>query len=105
MPQETQVRIGRVKFGGSGSFFDFAGADARGAHANVLFGSRNDGVHALEVWIPAATTRIVRVAHNVAIVRRFAAKLTLQCHFSSCLQILFGLGIAARKATRPTQLF
>jgi hypothetical protein len=101
MPQGAQVRIGRV--GDSGSFFDFAGADARRANANVLFGAANDSVHALEVRIPAAATRVIRVADDVAIVRRFAAKLTLQCHFSSCLQIYFGLGIAARKATRPTK--
>ena len=58
---------------GSGSFLDFAGADARGANANTLRCGTHSGANALQIGIPTAPPRIVRVADYVTEMRPFAA--------------------------------
>jgi hypothetical protein len=67
----------------SGSLFHATHADARGANANLFARTIDHGANALEVRIPAAAPGIVGVADHVAIMRRFAADFTLQCHDSS----------------------
>jgi hypothetical protein len=65
---------------GSGSFLDFAGADARGANANTLRCSTHGGAHTLQIGVPTAAPRIVCVAHHVAVLGTFAAQFTLHSH-------------------------
>jgi hypothetical protein len=89
----TERRFATVKFkvGGSGRFLYLAGADARGANADMFPHARHDRAHTLQVWIPPAPPRVIRMADHVSKMRRFAAELTLQCHFSSCFSFYFGL--------------
>jgi hypothetical protein len=53
----------------------------------MLLDARHHRAHALQIRIPPPPARIVGVADDVSIGRRFAAELTLQCHSS----ILLGL--------------
>ena len=64
----------------SGSFLDFAGADARGANANTLRRGTHGGAHTLEVGVPATAPRIVRVADHVTVLGTLAAQFTLHSH-------------------------
>src|SRR5579859_1077634 len=94
--REVTIRAGfgriEVKGIGSGGFGRassanlgyLAGADARGADAQMLVSARNHGANALQVRVPAAAAGIVGVGDHVAIMRPFAAEITLQCHVSSC---------------------
>jgi hypothetical protein len=92
--ETSRASFGRIGFKGfgSGRFWcagdsglDYlAGADARSANAKMLMSARDDGANALEVRIPAAAAGIVGVTDHVAILRPFAAEITLQCHVSSC---------------------
>src|SRR2546426_272592 len=84
-PTNRGFAKGRFKVGGSGGLFHAAGADARGANTDFLLHTRYDRADALQIRIPAPPPGIVRVADDVAIVRRFAAEFTLQCHCFSCL--------------------
>jgi len=84
-------RIGFKEFGssrfwcaGSSGLDYLAGADACGANAKMLVSASDDGANALEVRIPTAAAGIVGVADHVAILRPFAAEITLHCHVSSC---------------------
>jgi hypothetical protein len=95
----------KFKVGGSGSFFYFAGADARRANTDLLAHPCHHGAHALQVRIPPATPRVIRVADHVSIMRRFAAEFTLQCHFSSCFSFYFGLGFPGRNVAKPSSSF
>jgi hypothetical protein len=88
----TERRFATVKFkGGSGGFLYLAGADARGANADLFPHARHDRAHAFQVRIPPAPPRVIRMADHVSKMRRFAAELTLQCHFSSCFSFYLGL--------------
>ena len=69
-------------------FLDFTRANARRAHADALPGASHDGAHRSEIRIPAAAARIVRVAHDVSVARRFAAVFTLQCHDCSTSHLI-----------------
>ena len=82
MPRFATVKF---KVGCSGSFLYLARTNARCANSHLLLHARHHRSHALQVRIPAAPPRVVRVADHISIMRRFAAELTLQCHFSSCL--------------------
>jgi hypothetical protein len=62
----------------SSRFLDATVADARGANAHLLAGAIDKRAHVLEVGIPAAPSRIVRVADHIAKMRTFAAQLTLR---------------------------
>jgi hypothetical protein len=73
----------------SGSLGDAAEPDASGADADFLVHARDYSVHALDIGIPTPPPGIVGVAHNVSIVRPFAAEITLQCHDSSCFSCIF----------------
>src|SRR5207253_641230 len=64
-------------------FFDFARANARGAHFHALARARDKGADRLQVRVPAAAPGIVGVADYVAVARSLAAVLTLHCHDSS----------------------
>src|SRR6266478_9923154 len=92
MPHGRSFATVKFKVGGSGCFLYLAGADARGANADLFPHARHDRAHALQVRIPPAPPRVIRVADHVSKMRRFAAKLTLQCHFSSCFNFYLGLG-------------
>src|SRR5207245_5416038 len=80
------------KAGFSGGFLYLAGADACGAHADLLPHARHDRAQAFQVWIPPAPPRVIRVADHISKMRRFAAEFTLQCHFSSCSTFNLGFG-------------
>jgi len=81
----------KFKVGGSGGFLYTAKSDARRTNADLLPHARHDRAHALQVRIPPAPPRVIRVADHVSIMRRFAAELTLQCHFYSCFSFYLGL--------------
>jgi hypothetical protein len=81
----------KFKVGDSGGFLYLAGADAGCANSNLLPHACHHRANALQVRIPPAPPRVVRVADHVSIMRRFAAELTLQCHFSSCFSFYLGL--------------
>jgi hypothetical protein len=51
--------------------------------------ARHYGAQALQIRIPSAPPRVIRVDDHISIVRRFAAKFTLQCHFSSCFNFIW----------------
>jgi len=91
-PTERRFRTVKFKVGDSGGFLYLAGAHTRRANTDVFPHARHDRAHALQVRIPAAPPRVIRVADHVSKMRRFAAKLTLQCHFSSCFNFYLGLG-------------
>src|SRR6266404_3210388 len=91
MPHGRSFATVKFKVGGSGGFLYLAGADARGANADLFPHARHDRAHAFQVRIPPAPPRVIRVADHVSKMRRFAAELTLQCHFSSCFSFYFGL--------------
>ena len=76
------------KAGSSGGFFYAPSANTRGTNPDVLLDSRYHSAHALQIRIPAATARVVRVADHVAIVRRFSAEFTLQCHSIFLLNLI-----------------
>jgi hypothetical protein len=95
----------KFKVGGSGGFLYLAGADARRTNTHLLPHARHDRAQALQVRIPPAAPRIIRVADYVSIVRRFAAELTLQCHISSCFGFLFGLGFPSNFVANPSSSF
>jgi hypothetical protein len=63
-----------------GSLFDFARADAGGAHTHLLASAGHQRANLLQIGIPAPPARIIRVADHVAKMRTFAANLTLHCH-------------------------
>jgi hypothetical protein len=69
-------------------FSDFACADACRAHAYALPGARYHRAHRPQIRIPAATPRVVGVAHDISVARPFAAVLTLQCHNSSTFHLI-----------------
>jgi hypothetical protein len=104
-PKEQRFSTVKLKVGGSGGFLYLAGADARRANANLLLHACHYRANALQVRVPPAPPRVIRVADHVSIMRRFAAELTLQCHFSSCFSFLFGLGFPARNVAKPSSLF
>src|SRR5882762_444724 len=91
MPHGRSFATVKFKAGGSGGFLYLAGADARCANTDLFPHARHDRAHALQVRIPPAPPRVIRVANHVSIMRRFAAELTLQCHFSSCFNFYLGL--------------
>src|SRR5215472_2254127 len=64
----------------SGGFFHPAGADASRAYPDMLLDARHHRTHALQIRIPAAPPRVVGVADDVSVGRRFTAEFTLQCH-------------------------
>ena len=67
----------------SGCFLDAARADAGRANSNMFPGAIHQRMDALQIGIPPSTPCIIRVTDDVAKVRPFAAKFTLQCHCSS----------------------
>jgi len=71
------------KVRGSGSFFHAAQPDAGCAHTNLFLYAIHHRTDAPQVRVPPPPPRVVRVADYVAVVRRFAAEFTLQCHCSS----------------------
>jgi len=79
-PTDRRFKTIAFKVGSSGGFLYFAGTDARRANADLFPHARHNRAQALQVRIPPAPPRIVRVADHVSIVRRFAAEFTLQCH-------------------------
>jgi len=79
-----KVSSSRFFRAGSSDLGYLAGADARCANAKMLVGASYDGANPLEVRVPAAAASIVGVANHVAVLRPFAAEITLQCHVSSC---------------------
>jgi len=68
------------KMKSSGGFLYFTGANACGAHPHVFRRRAHRRAYALQIRIPAAPPRIVRVANHVAVLRPFAAKFTLHRH-------------------------
>src|SRR5229473_8344361 len=90
-PRERRFATVNFKVGGSGGFLYLAGADARRANTDLLPHARHDRAQALQVRIPPAPPRVICVADHVSIMWRFAAELTLQCHFSSCFRFYLGL--------------
>jgi hypothetical protein len=97
-------RFARIEFkvGCSGSFLYLARTDARCANSHLLLHARHHRPHTLQVRIPAPPPRVVGVADHVSIMRPFAAELTLQCHFSSCL--IFIWAWVFRSKCRQTKL-
>jgi len=91
-PTERSFAMVKFKVGGSGGFRYTAESDARRANADLLPHARHNRAHALQVRIPPAPPRVIRVADHISKMRRFAAELTLQCHFSSCSKFSLGLG-------------
>src|SRR5260370_2806408 len=104
MPHGPQVCNAQIQGWSSGGFLYFAGADARRANADLLPHARHHRAQALQVRIPPAPPRVIRVADHISIMRRFAAEFTLQCHILPA-SVLFGLGIPARNADKPSSLF
>src|SRR5215472_10229531 len=80
-PANRQFTKGKFKVGSSGGFFHAPGANARRTHSDMLLDARHHRAHAPQIRIPPAPPRIVSVADDVSIGRRFAAEFTLQCHF------------------------
>ena len=79
-------KLGAVSFpmiGRSLGFGNFAGLDATGADADALAGAVHNGLHSLQVYVPAAAGNVVRVRNVVAELRSLAAKLTGLCHDKS----------------------
>jgi hypothetical protein len=68
------------KMKGSGGFLNFAGANASGANTHRFRVAAGSRAHALQVRVPPAAPRIVRVANHVAVLGAFAAQFTLHCH-------------------------
>src|SRR5271154_1463296 len=66
----------------SGGLLHAAGANARGAHADLFACALNHRTNATQVWIPAAPGDVVRVADRISIERLLAAKFTCECHVS-----------------------
>jgi len=104
-PTDRRFATVRFKVGSSGGFLYFAGADARRANADLLPHARHNRAQALQVRIPPAAPRVIRVADHVSIMRRFAAELTLQCHISSCFSFYLGLDFLLEMAAKPSSLF
>jgi hypothetical protein len=73
----------RIKVWCSGRFLDAARPDAGRANSNMFPRAVHQRVDALQVGIPPSAPGIIRVTDDVAKVRPFAAKFTLQCHCSS----------------------
>jgi hypothetical protein len=63
-----------------GCLSDAARPDAGGANADVLTHTVNHRANSLQIRIPAAAPRVIRMANHVAKTRPFAAKLTPHCH-------------------------
>ena len=63
-----------------GCLRDAARPDTGSAHTNVLTHAVNYRANSLQIWVPAAAARIIRMADHVAKTRPFAAKLTSHCH-------------------------
>jgi hypothetical protein len=66
-----------------GCLLDAARADAGCADTNVYAYSVNYRADALQVRIPAAAARVIRVADDVAEVRPFAANCAFLRHYDS----------------------
>src|SRR5262249_25260231 len=91
--ETSRAEFGRIRFkeisssgllcASSPGFGYFAGANARSANAKMLVNATHNGANALQVRVPAAAAGVVRVADHVAVLRPFAAEITLQCHISS----------------------
>jgi hypothetical protein len=64
----------------SGGFGDFAGADARRAHAQGFAGAVDNRMNALEIGIPPSPGDVVSVAHVVSVGRTFAANFAFTRH-------------------------
>jgi hypothetical protein len=92
--ETSRAAFGRIRFKGisssgflyaSSSGLDhLAGADARSANAKMLVSPAHDSANALQVRVPTAAAGVIGVANHIAVLRPFAAKITLQCHVSSC---------------------
>ena len=89
----------------SGCFLDAAGANASGADAHLLVDARHNRANTLQIGVPAAATRVVRVADNVSVVRRFAAEFTLQCHCFSSRFYLNYIGLDFLLESHKTKRF
>ena len=59
----------------------FAGLQAGGAYANALVATIHLRMDGAQIYIPAATAHVMRVAHFIAKLRAFAADITNLCHF------------------------
>jgi hypothetical protein len=66
-----------------GCFGDAAGPNAGGANTNVHAYAIHYGADALEIWIPAAAARVVRVTDHVAERRALAADFASHSHDNS----------------------
>jgi hypothetical protein len=62
------------------ALYDFAGLDAAGADAHALADAVGDGLHRLQVDVPATAGGVVGVRDVVTELRAFAAKITFLCH-------------------------
>jgi len=102
---ETKFPLLGVQGCGSGGFFHTARANASRAHANMLPRTFDNRFHALQVRIPPPPPRVVRVADDVSIVRRFAAEFALQCHWVFLLRAASRSRIFDLKLDCETELF
>src|SRR5690348_1350698 len=59
---------------------DFAALDAAGAHADALGGAVHQGLHGLQVRVPAAARHVVGVRNVVTELRTLAANIANLCH-------------------------
>ena len=62
---------------------DFAALYAAGAYANALCRAIDQGLHRLQVHVPAPTRHVVRVRDVIAKLRAFAANIAYLCHCST----------------------
>src|ERR1035437_3784451 len=62
---------------------DFTTLDAAGAYADALCRAIDQGLHRLQVHVPAPTRYVVRVRDVIAKLRAFAANVAYLCHCST----------------------
>jgi hypothetical protein len=105
---EAKIKRGGFKVGSSGCFDHAAQSDARRAHAHVLGHAGHHRAHTLQIRIPPAPPRIIRVAHDIPVLRPFAAQFTLHCHNCSrsiSILVLFCPDFLAISAAKPSSSF
>ena len=80
-----------------------AGANAIRADAQLLLHALHHRANSLQIWIPAPTPRVIRVADDVSVLRTLAADFTLLSHNHSILEINALGEVASVSENRPSR--